>query len=328
MKAKRRPPRAERVRPGDATSPREVDRILHEAGFEHPAFDEKEFRCLVADLESMGRLVVAYSGGVDSTFLLRVARGVLGERATGVLAFSESLDQNEFAAAKRVAEDAGIPVEVIETREYDNPAYRRNDANRCYHCKSELFARVKKYAEERGIPHVVDGSNADDVGDYRPGLRARDEHAVRSPLLEAGLRKEAIRRYSRALGLPTWDKPAAPCLSSRIPYGTEVSYEKLRQVESAEASLRRLGFRVVRVRHHGQAARIEVPIEDLPRLVGVELRDAVTSAVREAGFTFVAVDLEGFRSGSLNSLLEAPAVGPARSFIPPESIGRVEPFEE
>lgn len=307
---------------------RDLDLTVKDAGFTDPVFEDDGFRRLVAILEEMGHLVVAYSGGVDSTFLLRVARGVLGDRATGVLAFSESLDRNEFTAAKGVAEAAGIPVDVIETREYDNPAYRRNDANRCYHCKTELFAEAKKYAAERGIPHVVDGSNADDVGDYRPGLRARDEHEVRSPLLEAGLPKEAIRRYSRALGLPTWDKPAAPCLSSRIPYGTEVSFERLRQVEKAERGLRELGFRVVRVRHHGQIARIEVPVDDLPRLLDAASREAVTATVKKAGFHFVALDLEGFRSGSLNSALDLSAVGPTPSVIPPESIGRIRRFED
>lgn len=303
----------------------DIGQKIRGAGFTDPVFEEAGFRRLVAVLVDMGSVVVAYSGGVDSTFLLRVARGVLGDRAIGVLAFSESLDQNEFRAAKSVAQAAGMPIDVIETREYDNPAYRRNDANRCYHCKSELFDRVRKYAAGRGIPHVVDGSNADDLGDYRPGLRARDEHAVRSPLLEAGLTKEAIRRYSRALDLPTWDKPAAPCLSSRIPYGTEVSYDKLRQIEKAEWGLHELGFAVVRVRHHGQAARIEVPVHDLLRLLAS--REAVTAAVKEAGFSFVAVDLEGFRSGSLNRVLGQESVGPA-SLIPAEAIGKVRRIEE
>ncbi len=301
-----------------------VERAIHDAGFTDPVCGEPGFRRLVADLLSMGRLVVAYSGGVDSTFLLRVAWGVLGDRAGGVLAVSESLDQSELTAARTLLETLGIPFDVIETREYDNPDYRRNDARRCYHCKSELFDQVTKYAAARGIPYVVDGSNADDVGDYRPGLVARDEHSVRSPLLEAGLNKETIRRYSRALGLPTWDKPATPCLSSRIPYGSEVTFEKLRQVESAEAGLRRLGLRVVRVRHHGQVARIEVPVDELSKLVAPELRIAVSAAVKKAGFDFVALDLEGFRSGSLNAVLQTDAEAriTAPRLVPVESVSK------
>ena len=252
----------------------------------------------------MRKVMVAYSGGVDSVFLLRVSRAVLGDGATAVLAVSESLDRNELDEAMRTARTLGIPVEVIETREYDNPAYRRNDGDRCYHCKTELFTELRKLAHERGIPFVLDGSNADDIGDYRPGFRARNEQEVRSPLLEAGLDKATIRRLSRAMGLPTWDKPAAPCLSSRIPYGDEVTTEKLRQVEAAEKGLRELGFRVVRVRHHDRVARIEVPASELARLLDAALRPEVLAVVKKAGFTFVAVDLEGFRSGSLNEALD------------------------
>ena len=211
------------------------------------------------------------------------------------------------------------PLRIVETREYDNPAYRRNDGDRCYHCKSELFTVVRGHAAAAGIPHVVDGSNADDVGDYRPGLRARDEQAVRSPLLEAGLDKESVRRFSRALGLPTWDKPAAPCLSSRIPYGTAITGEKLRQVEAAEAGLRELGFRVVRVRHHDQVARVEVPSSELARLLEPGTAAAAAAAVKRAGFLFVAVDLEGFRSGSLNAALAPRPV----SLVRLEEIGKL-----
>ena len=268
---------------------------------------------LQALLTELGELVVAYSGGVDSTFLLRVAHDLLGERALGVLAVSESLDRNELAAARELARAEGLPIREIRTSEYDNPDYRRNDADRCYHCKHELFVRVREVARQEGFAWVADGSHAGDIGDHRPGLRARDEEGVRSPLLEAGLDKSAIRQFSRALGLPTWDKPAAPCLSSRIPYGSEVTADKLEQVEAAEKALRDLGFSVLRVRHHGDVARLEVPPDRFAELLSPETRSAVTRAVREAGFQFVALDIEGFRSGSLNSALSPTQRGLAPS---------------
>jgi len=288
-------------------------------GFEGEVFEEPGFVRLVEILRSLESVAVAYSGGADSAFLLRVARGVLGPRAAGVLAVSESLDRNELEAAKSTAEAMGVPITIIETHEYENAEYRKNDGSRCYHCKTELFAEVRKFAAREGIPYVLDGSNADDVGDYRPGLRARDEQGVRSPLLEAGLDKAAVRRYSRALGLPTWDKPAAPCLSSRIPYGSEVTHEKLRQVESAEKGLRGLGFRVLRVRHHGEVARIEVPAAEISLFADPALRARVASVIKDAGFLFVAVDLEGFRSGSMNAALD----GGAR-LLPVEQVGKLE----
>jgi uncharacterized protein len=261
---------------------------------------EAPFARLVAILRELGSVVVAYSGGVDSTFLFKVAREVLGDRALGVLGVSESLDQNELRAAEHLARELRLPVEHIDTREYDNPAYRRNQPDRCYHCKRELFTKVRELARARGIPWVLDGSHAGDRGDYRPGLRARDEQGVRSPLMEAGLDKEAIRRYSRALGLPTWDKPAAPCLASRIPYGTEVTDEKLRQIEAVEAALSSLGFAVRRVRHHGDIARIEVPRHEIAALLEPATLERLLAAAKAAGFRYVAADLEGFRSGSLN----------------------------
>jgi uncharacterized protein len=287
-----------------------IQAALENCGFRDEAFRDEKFVRLTEILSSLGSVAIAYSGGVDSTFLLRVARSVLGDKAIGVLAFSESLDRNEFEAAKETAAAMGVPVTVLETHEYDNPEYRRNDGSRCYHCKSELFGVVKKYAVSAGIPYVLDGSNADDVGDYRPGLRARSEQNVRSPLLEAGLDKAEIRGFSQALGLSTWDKPASPCLSSRIPYGSRITEEKLRQVEAAERGLRDLGFRTCRLRHHDQVARIEVPPEDLPRLLDAQTRSRVLEVVKGAGFLFVALDLEGFRSGSLNAAL--PSAGPGR----------------
>jgi pyridinium-3,5-biscarboxylic acid mononucleotide sulfurtransferase len=283
------------------------------------AIDDPKVRKLVEILRGFGRAVVAYSGGVDSAFLLKAARDVLGESAIGVLATSESLDRNELAAARKVADAMGIPIRTIEVREYDNPEYRKNGPDRCYHCKTELFSRVIELARAEGIPWVLDGSNRDDLGDYRPGARARTEKGVRSPLQEAGITKEEIRRHSKALGVPTWDKPSAPCLASRIPYGSEVTDEKLRQVEGAEARLRALGFRECRVRHHGAVARIEVPAADIPRFLDEGTRAAVAAGIKAAGFLFVALDIQGLRSGSLNEAIGlAPA--PAQAPIAPETI--------
>ncbi len=301
-----------------------VDRALASAGYQDEAFRGHTFRRLVARLLELRRVVVAYSGGVDSTFLLKVASDLLGAGCMGVIGVSESLDRNEFESAQKVAERLGVRLHRIETHEYESEAYRRNDENRCFHCKDELFQRARRFAATHAIEHVLDGSNADDQGDYRPGMRARDMHRVLSPLIEAGLGKDAVRHYSRLLDLPTWDKPAAPCLSSRIPYGNEVTATKLRQVESGEAELRRLGFRVVRLRHHGEVARIEVPLSELERLLSQ--RQEVVAVLRSIGFDFVALDLEGFRSGSLNRSLDvaegAGAAAEAR-WVPLESVGRL-----
>jgi uncharacterized protein len=293
------------------------------AGIE--TIQKEKLERLAALLRSLGRVAVAYSGGVDSSFLLSVARSVLGDDAVGVLAVSESLDRHEHEEAVKNAALMGIPVEVIVTREHENPEYRKNDGNRCYHCKHELFVEVKKFAAARGILHVVDGSNADDVGDYRPGLRARNEQGVRSPLLEAGLGKDDIRRFARGLGLPQWDKPAAPCLASRIPYGSEVTNDKLRQVERAEKAMRDLGLRVFRVRHHGPVARLEVSASDFPRLLDPGVRAGIVEGIKSAGFLFVAVDLEEFRSGSLNAALGLDlAAEPDPRLVLPERLGRME----
>jgi uncharacterized protein len=297
---------------------------LEEWGFEGDVFLDARFRRLVEILLEMGHVLVAYSGGVDSAFLLKVARSVLGDKAVGVLGISESLDRSELEGARSTAAEIGVPLMVVETHEYENPEYRRNDGLRCYHCKSELFLELKKLAAAQGIPFVLDGSNADDTGDYRPGLRARDEHDVRSPLLEAGLDKASVRRFSRALGLSIWDKPAAPCLSSRIPHGSAVTAEKLRQIEAAEGALRALGFRVVRVRHHEQVARIEVPREELSRVLDPAVREAAARAVKAAGFLFVAVDLEGFRSGSLNAALGQGMSGAGQEgWVRADSVGKI-----
>lgn len=298
--------------------------LPREGGFDDPVLQHAGFQRLLAILQSLEGCAIAFSGGVDSTFLLFVARRVLGDRAVGVLAVSESLDASELEDAHRTASVLGIPLELVETHEYLNAEYRKNDGTRCYHCKTELFQVVRAFAAARGILHVLDGSNADDVGDFRPGLRARDEQGVRSPLLEAGLDKASIRSFSRALGLPTWDKPAAPCLSSRIPYGSPVTARKLRQIEAAEKGLRDLGFRILRVRHHDQVGRIEVPAEEIGRLCDPAIRERAVAAVKAAGFVHVAVDLEGFRSGGLNLALAPDVRARAQGLVPVGEVGILE----
>jgi uncharacterized protein len=253
-------------------------------------------------LGSHNRVVVAFSAGVDSTFLLALAVKTLG--AANVLAavgVSPSLPQEELAAARELARRIGVDLIEIATGELDNPEYAANPAERCYFCKKDLFWRLLSLARERDCCAVLSGANADDVGDFRPGMRAGAELGVRSPLLEAGLTKSDIRRLSRRMGLPTWDKPAMACLASRVPYGQTITSERLGRIERAEQAIRDMGFAQLRVRDHGDLARIEVPCEDLPRLL--ECRLTVVSALKNCGYTFVSMDLLGFRSGSANEAL-------------------------
>ena len=258
---------------------------------------------LEQNLAGLGNLMVAYSGGVDSAFLAATAHRVLGARMLAVLADSPSLARRDLEQASAFAASIGMPLRVVNTDELERPEYQRNDADRCFHCKDELFAVMGRLGAELGFSAIAYGMNADDTRDYRPGQRAAQQHAVLAPLADAGLTKLDVRTLAKAAGYPLWDRPAAPCLSSRVEYGRTVTREVLEQVERAEESLRGLGFREFRVRHHGDLARVEIARVELPRALAMETLDAITAALKQAGYQYVTLDTTGFRSGSMNAIL-------------------------
>jgi uncharacterized protein len=265
-----------------------------------PAEKLVRLRDVIAGYDSA---LVCFSGGVDSTFLLRVAHDVLGERCTALTAVSVTMAASERAAAVDLGRDLGVRHEVVESREMERPGFAANPVDRCYHCKAELLEIARPAADRLGVREVLLGTNTDDLGDHRPGLKAADERGARHPLVEAGLTKAEIRALSRELGLPTWDKPQLACLSSRFPYGTEITTDRLRQVDGFEEGLRGLGFRQLRVRYHGDVARLELDVDSMARVLAPGVREAIVTLGRRLGFTFVALDLAGFASGSMNQLI-------------------------
>jgi uncharacterized protein len=269
----------------------------------NPAEVAQKEEKLLAALRELQSVIVAYSGGADSAYLAWAAQRALGDKAVAITADSASLPDSHKADAEEFAREHGFRHEYIATYEFDNPDYVKNDRDRCFHCKDELFTRLDEVARERGIAHVVYGVNVDDLGDYRPGQRAAKIHEVKAPLVEAGLTKAEIRELSKRAGLKTWDRPASACLSSRIPYGTPVTIQNVKTVDRGEDAIRALGFRQFRVRFHGDVVRIEIAPEELERAMTLEMSRAFTGIFKKLGFHYVTLDLEGYRQGSLNAVL-------------------------
>jgi uncharacterized protein len=264
-----------------------------------------KLRALEERLLHLGSLMVAYSGGVDSAFLAATAYRVLGSGMLAVLADSPSLARRDLEQAIAFVNLHRIPLHIVATEELDRPEYRRNDANRCFHCKDELFTTMQALGPRLGFNQIAYGMNADDTRDYRPGQRAAEQHSVLAPLADVGLTKLEIRALAKSAGYSLWDRPAAPCLSSRVEYGRTVTREVLEQVERSEESLRQLGFREFRVRYHGELARVEIARAEMPRALAIDTLDAISAALKQAGFQYVTLDCAGFRSGSLNAILPA-----------------------
>ncbi len=275
---------------------------IRSAQFPAASPDEKE-RLLLGRLSEIPSVIVALSGGADSAYLAWAAQRALGDRALSVTALSPSFSAHDRNVVEEFARTASLHHEFVETHEMENPAYRANAADRCFFCKDELFSVLDAMAQRRGFTATAYGVNADDTLDFRPGHRAANEHRVLAPLLDVGLGKTAIRWLSQRAGLPTWDRPASACLASRVPYGTEVTPERLTLVERGEAALRQLGFRQFRVRLHDKLARVEIALDEMPRALAPDMAAAISSHLKEAGFTYVALDLEGYRQGSLNESL-------------------------
>jgi uncharacterized protein len=262
-----------------------------------------KFNRLRKILNEYGSCVIAYSGGVDSTFLLKTAYDILGEKVLAVTAVSQTYPKSERDDAEKFAKLIGAKQIFIDTDELNNPNFRANPANRCFYCKEELFTKLNEIAKAEGLNYVFDGSNADDVNDFRPGREAGQKLGIKSPLKEAGLTKDEIRILSKELGLPSWNKPSYACLSSRFPYGTEIDEENLRKIEEAEEFIHSLGFKQVRLRHHGNIARLEFNTSDFPVLFANGLADKISDKLKSLGYTYVTLDLQGYRAGSMNEVL-------------------------